>query len=260
MLPVVIPAAPDSPHLDDCLASLGDAPTYLVGEGRTVAVAEDAGFAARANAGLAAASADGHTAALLLNDDTRVRPGALDALAEAVGAHRLVGAVLEHWEGGVQQAGLQVTTRTGRVTARTQDPGSRTVQVDALGGAALAIDLALWSRLGGFDERFAFYFEDVDLCLRARATDVRPHLVGGARIRHRGGGTRSHRSPDAAFHLGRSHTLLARTLGGGPLRLGTVVAAGTAWTLRSVGLRGLPAFGRGVWSGSTYAGKPPGAR
>lgn len=254
MLPVVIPAAPGSPHLATCLASLpDDCVVYVVSEeaqgGTHVPVSNADGFAARANAGLGAAQADGHDAALLLNDDTALTPGALDALTHAVASHRLVGAVLEEWAGGVQQAGLCVSRRTGRVVARTADPGGATVDVPALSGAALAVELALWSALGGFDERFAFYFEDVDFCLRAGAAGVQPRLVGHARIRHRGGGTQRRRSVAAAGHLGRSHTLLARSIGGGALRYGTVVAAGTAWTLRSVGARGLPAFGRGVISG-----------
>ena len=259
MLPVVIPSAPGSPHLRDCVDGLlGAAGIYVVSEqdpevGQHVAVEDGAGFAHRANAGLAAARDDGHRAALLLNDDTRVQAGALSALAAALVQRRIVGAVLEHWTGGVQQAGLSVSQRSGRVVACTEDPVDGEAEVDAVGGAALGLDLDLWSALGGFDERYAFYFEDVDLCLRARSLGVRPLVVGAARVRHRGGGTRSHRSPDAAHHLGRSHTLLVRTLPGGRLatavRLATVLAAGTAWTLRSVGPQGLVPFGRGVLQG-----------
>lgn len=42
----------------------------------------------------------------------------------------------------------------------------------AVTGAALLIDGALFARLGGFDEAFPFGFEDVDLCLRARLEGV----------------------------------------------------------------------------------------
>ena len=259
MLPVVIPSAPGSPHLSACVASLpADTAIYVVSEeapgvGQHVPVPEGAGFARRANAGLAAARADGHRSALLLNDDTELEGGVLPALASALTRSRIVGAVLEHWDGGVQQAGLSLSRRSGRVVARTSEPGATESSVDAVGGAALALDLDLWSELGGFDERFDFYFEDVDLCLRARARGVRPLLVGSARIRHRGGGTQSLRSPEAARQLGRSHVLLVRSLPGGrlarSLRLTTVIGAGAAWTLRSVGASGLGQFGRGVLAG-----------
>jgi GT2 family glycosyltransferase len=259
VLPVVIPSAAASPHLAACVASLpSEAAVYVVSEvdpslGTHVPVSVDAGFARRANAGLAAAQADGHRAALLLNDDTELEAGVLPALSSALTRSRIVGAVLECWTGGVQQAGLSVSRRSGRVVARTSDPGATEARVDAVAGAALALDLDLWSELEGFDERFDFYFEDVDLCLRARALGVRPLLVGSARIRHRGGGTQSLQSPEAAHQLGRSHTLLVRSLRGGrvarSLRLTTVITAGTVWTLRSVGARGLGAFARGVRAG-----------
>lgn len=259
MLPVVIPSASASPHLAACVASLpANTAIYIVSEsdhgvGQLVPVPIDAGFARRANAGLAAARADGHRAALLLNDDTELEAGALPALASALTRSRIVGPVLENWTGGVQQAGLSVSRRSGRVVARTSDPGATERRVDAVAGAALALDLDLWADLGGFDERFDFYFEDVDLCLRAGALGVRPLLVGSSRIRHRGGGTRSLHSPQAAHQLGRSHVLLVRALPGGraarSLRLTTVITAGALWTVRSVGARGLGPFARGVRAG-----------
>ena len=258
MLPVVIPAAPGSPHLSTCLSSLGGAPVFLVSEegrgGAThVPVPTSAGFSARANAGLAAARAQGHAAALLLNDDTELVGDALRVLGDGVARHRLVGGVLEHWHGGVQQAGLDVSDRTGRIRGRVADPGSGARAVDALSGAALAIDLGLWAELGGFDERYAFYFEDIDLCRRARARGVDAMLLGAARIRHRGGGTRGGRSHDAAHHLGRSHTLFVRSLPGSALarslRMSAVVGVGAAWTVRSVGPSGLGPFVRGVLAG-----------
>jgi GT2 family glycosyltransferase len=265
-LAVVIPAAPASPWLAPCVVSVlaqEPAAVYVVSEvapqdveARHVPVTPGSGFARRANAGLAAARADGHLRALLLNDDTELRDGALRGLA-ACDAD-IVGAVLEHWEGGVQQAGLSVSSRTARVVSRTRAPtnGDSGAPVDAVGGGALCVELELWERLGGFDERYEFYFEDVDFCLRARAAGARVVVVDGARVRHRGGGTRSHRSADAAFHLGRSHVLLARGLGRGParlLRLGTVASAGAAWTLRSVGPAGLGPFVRGLIAGAKVA-------
>jgi len=253
-LAVVIPAAPDSPWLSACVASVqaqNPFAIYVVSEAAPtdavhhVAADPEDGFAARANRGLRRAHADGHARALLLNDDTELCDGALNQLAACDAP--ICGAVLEHWGGGVQQAGLRVSRRTGRVVASTRvgEP------IEALGGAALCVDLALFEQLGGFDERYQFYFEDVDFCLRAAQGGARIVLVPGARVRHRGGGTRSHQSPEAAFHLGRSHALLARGLGrrGRLLRLATVASAGAAWTVRSVGTRGLSAFARGFAAG-----------
>jgi len=257
---VVIPSAAGSPWLADAGASVradGAAAVLVVGEGpeADVAVAVDAGFAERANAGLRAAAEQGFDRALLFNDDAALEPGALAALGEALDdGVAIAGAVLLEWPGGaVQQAGLAVCERRARVKARTDDPGPSVTDVSAVGGAAMALDLAAWRDLGGFEERFTFYFEDVDLCLRAGDRALRVAVVGAARARHRGGGTRSHRSGEAAYHLGRSHALLARRMRGGPgaaaRRLAWVALLGATWTSRSVGPRGLGRFASGWMEG-----------
>lgn len=259
-LAVVIPAAADSPWLAASVASAQaqGGVVFVVSEGvaiegaTAVQVAEQAGFAARANAGLAAAAGAGFEQALLLNDDTELAPGALDHLARSARPNRVLGAVLIHWDGGgVQQAGLSV--RGARVRARTALAEGLS-PVDAVGGAAMGIPLALWTRLGGFDEGYHFYFEDLDFCLRARAEGAEILLVNAARVRHRGGGTRSHRSAAAAFHLGRSHARFSRSLGGGRgARAGRLLWTGTlglGWTLRSVGVAGVASFLRGLAEGA----------
>ncbi len=257
-LAIVIPAAEDSPWLAESVASANaqGGNVFVVSEGAVpagatgVAVSGNAGFAARANAGLAAALEAGFEQALLLNDDTALEPGALAALEREARPDRVLGAVLLDWEGGgVQQAGMSL--RGARVRART-DIGDGAV--DAVGGAAMLLPLALWRRLGGFDEAYQFYFEDLDLCLRARASGAEVRLVPDARIRHRGGGTRSHHSPEAAFHLGRSHARFSRRLGGGKgARAGRLLwtgALGLGWTLRSVGPGGVGSFLRGLAEGA----------
>jgi N-acetylglucosaminyl-diphospho-decaprenol L-rhamnosyltransferase len=252
-LAIVVPCAADSLWIEPLLPHLeGAGGVFVVSEadggGSWVAVDTGAGFAERANAGVAEAARQGFTRILLLNDDTVPEPGALEVLACERG---IVGAVLRDWDGPtVQQAGIDLL-RGGRIKARTRAPTAEFEAVDAVSGAAMAFDLKTWSDLGGFDEGYRFYFEDIDFCLRAEGP-VR--VARDAVVRHRGGGTRSHRSPDAAFHLGRSHARFARRLGGGRAkaggRLGVVAAAGTAWTLRSVGPKGLLPLWRGLRQGA----------
>lgn len=66
-------------------------------------------------------------------------------------------------------------------------PGDGLVAVEAVSGALMAVPRALWERLGGFDERFFLYGEDVDLCLRATAAGWQPVVACGAGYRHAGG-------------------------------------------------------------------------
>lgn len=47
-------------------------------------------------------------------------------------------------------------------------PGTRVRAVDQLDGALLVLRADRWAELGGFDERYELYYEDVDFCARIR--------------------------------------------------------------------------------------------
>lgn len=63
--------------------------------------------------------------------------------------------------------------------------------VPVLTGAVLLVRRDLWRRLGGFDERYVLYGEDVDLCLRARRLGATAMFTPAARYRHTGGASSS---------------------------------------------------------------------
>ncbi len=60
---------------------------------------------------------------------------------------------------------------------------------DWVSGAALVLRRDLFEELGGFDERFFLYFEDVDLARRARSRGIVAWRSPCITIRHRGGGS-----------------------------------------------------------------------
>lgn len=66
-------------------------------------------------------------------------------------------------------------------------PQARTKRVDWVTGAALAIRRELFEKIGGFDENIFMYFEDSDLCIRARKTGAQIYLFTGSSIIHFGG-------------------------------------------------------------------------
>lgn len=58
------------------------------------------------------------------------------------------------------------------------------VEVDWLAGLCLAMRTETFRRLGGFDERYYMYCEDVDLCVRARLLGLRILLLSDLRVVH----------------------------------------------------------------------------
>jgi N-acetylglucosaminyl-diphospho-decaprenol L-rhamnosyltransferase len=62
-------------------------------------------------------------------------------------------------------------------------------EIDSVTGAFFLVRTTLFAGLGGFDERFFMYLEDLDFSLRARQTGVRSVILGGVTARHIGGGS-----------------------------------------------------------------------
>lgn len=77
--------------------------------------------------------------------------------------------------------------RTAHAMRDWDHAGSRAV--DQVIGAFFLIRRAVFDELGGFDERFFVYFEEVDLALRARRAGWRSMFFGDAQAFHKGGGT-----------------------------------------------------------------------
>ncbi len=77
---------------------------------------------------------------------------------------------------------------------RNDDPGDDAQDVDWASGACLVIRRELIDRIGGLDEAFFMYSEDVDYCLRAWRAGYRVLYRPGAVVTHLGGQT-SARTP-----------------------------------------------------------------
>ena len=84
-----------------------------------------------------------------------------------------------------------------------------TAKVDQVMGAFLLIRRPIFEQLGGFDERFFLYYEDVDLCLAARQAGWRVLYFAGARAIHAGGGSTDAVKGERLHHLAISRTVYA---------------------------------------------------
>ena len=85
----------------------------------------------------------------------------------------------------------------------------RTQVVEQVPGAFFLIRRALFEQLGGFDERFFMYYEDVDLSYRARLAGWNTLFIGDIFVQHVGGGTTEPIKGRRLFYSLRSRVLYA---------------------------------------------------
>jgi len=169
-----------------------------------LALVENRGFSAGNNAGLRClgSGAAGPDWVLLLNPDTVVHPGALQALldcGEAGPRVGLVGARLEHPDGTPQSStfrfhglanqldealSLGLASRLLAPWALVLPPPPVSARVDWVSGACLLVRGALLDEVGGLDEGYFLYYEEVDLCLRAARAGWECHYQPASRVTH----------------------------------------------------------------------------
>jgi GT2 family glycosyltransferase len=80
----------------------------------------------------------------------------------------------------------------------------RAEEVLAPHGCACALRKAMLDRIGGFDEDFFCYLEDLDLGMRGQLAGWKCWYVPGARVRHRKSGTAGNYSVFKAYHVERN--------------------------------------------------------
>jgi GT2 family glycosyltransferase len=164
-----------------------------------VAMPTNVGFAAAMNRGVAATSAP---FVLGLNADTVVVPGAIGTLATALAADPGLGgvqprilqlegdAVGDPEAGRLYSAGMALT-----IDGRAFETGAGDLQSErwlrgreifGVCGAACLLRRELFTELGGYDESYVSFYEDVDLNVRARIAGRRFAYVPEAAVWHAG--------------------------------------------------------------------------
>ncbi len=153
---------------------------------KVIANGGNVGFAAGNNVALRAllAEAGGSAAdiALLLNPDVVLSPTYVAALAATMAADptiAIAGGKLWYPDGTtLQHAGGYITrpqAMPGHYGVGERDTGQQDTARDVtyVIGAALAVRLSALAHIGLFDEGFFLFYEDTDLCVRARAAGYR---------------------------------------------------------------------------------------
>ena len=150
---------------------------------RVLVMARNLGFAQAVNRGAAGA---GGGLVMLLNPDAELRPGAVSAMLQALEQDPGRGAIsprVERPDGRLDPAcrrsfpsptvalfRLSGLSRLRRGSARlgaynlTHIPPDRAMAVDSGSGACLLVRRQVWDRVGGLDEGYFMYGEDLELC------------------------------------------------------------------------------------------------
>ena len=197
------------PDLARCLAALSPQVDELVVvanppvpevEARLIVSDPPVGFAANANRGIAATSAP---FVVLANPDTVPQTDAVSTLTEfAAGKPRsgIVGPELRYPDGRWQPSRRRFPTVSGTLVRRTplrrvlggtqrghyllDERPAEPVEADWMLGAFLLLRREMLDELGGFDERFRLYGEDIDLCYRASRAGWECWYVPQAVVQH----------------------------------------------------------------------------
>jgi N-acetylglucosaminyl-diphospho-decaprenol L-rhamnosyltransferase len=147
------------------------------------------GFAGGCNVGAAASRAP---LLLFLNPDAIPAPGSLDALRRVAAERPGWGA----WQALVTLPGGHEINTSGGVThflgmgwagscgQPVETAPADLAEVSFASGAALVVRRDAWDRVGGFDERYFMYGEDLDLALRLWLSGYGVGLVPAARVEH----------------------------------------------------------------------------
>lgn len=173
---------------------------------RLITNAVNRGFGAAVNQALALAQG---RAVLIINPDTLLPIGLVSQLLDHLDRHPAVGIAAPRLADAAGQPVLSaypfLTPATvawrhfqvnrlwpgqvgGRYRSATLAPPTATaINVDWVQGACLLLRRSMLDEIGGFDERFFLYAEEVDLMRRAHLANWQTHLLTWLVVRHREG-------------------------------------------------------------------------
>lgn len=177
------------------------------------------GFTGGNNRGINFALEQGADYVLLLNNDTTVEPHALTELVAAAEADRFCGILTpvihyfdhkdEVWFAG---SAMDLSRGTAvhdnsHVPARVELPR----QIPWASGCAMLMPRRVLESVGGLDDRYFIYWEDVDFNLRVRAIGYKVSLVPASRIYHKVSRSPIGNSASGRYYYVRNNLLMIKT-------------------------------------------------
>jgi N-acetylglucosaminyl-diphospho-decaprenol L-rhamnosyltransferase len=198
LLPVLMPQVDELVVVANTPASVGDVPESV----QVLANDEPKGFAANVNQGVAATRAE---YVLTVNPDAVPLEDAIGALRRFMDEHdrcSVAGPRMVYPDGTVQPSRRRFPTVLGTLVRRTPlrlvfdpyrlqrrhyhlgDDPAEPVRAEWMLGGFLLLRRTMLDELGGLDERFRLYGEDIDLCYRAAKAGWECWYVPEAVVEH----------------------------------------------------------------------------
>jgi GT2 family glycosyltransferase len=185
------------------------------------------GFAGGSNIGIRLALDRSAEYLWVLNNDIVVEPGTLSALISVATSRPGIGVI------GAAVWRLAVDTEPSMHTEAFRWRGEYRLPsacpeadsanaavghpVDDVAGSSALLDAAMLRQIGLFEERFFHYWDDVELCARARRAGWSVEHACQARLWHVVGATVPTESPQAQYYFVRNWLLFSRWAGRGSL-------------------------------------------
>jgi GT2 family glycosyltransferase len=182
-----------------------------------IALSENRGYAGNNNVGIAAALARGADWVLVLNEDTLLAPDCISTLVE-VGEQDarigIVGPMVYHADepNVIQSAGgwMDARWRAGHLGQNEADRGQFTEPHDVvwISGCAIMVRRAVIEQVGMLDDRFFYYWEETEWCMRARKACWRIVHAPAAKLWHKGVRRDYRPGPNVAYYGVRNRFML----------------------------------------------------
>jgi GT2 family glycosyltransferase len=185
------------------------------------------GFGGGANIGIHKALDRGAEYVWVLNNDIEVEPATLSSLVSVARSRPGIGVIgaavwraapdtepsmhteAFRWRGEYRLP--SACPETGSANAAVRHP------VDDVAGSSALLDAAMLRQIGPFEERFFHYWDDVEICARARSSGWSVEHACKARLWHVVGATVPTDSAQAQYYFVRNWLLFSRWAGRGNL-------------------------------------------
>jgi hypothetical protein len=175
------------------------------------------GYAGNNNVGIREAVAHGADWILVLNEDTLL---AEDCLAELVSFGEanpragVLGPLVYHFDepGVIQSAGGSLSRSWDSIHIGQNEPDrgqyAQPRPVDWVSGCAILVRRGVIDQVGMLDERFFYYWEETEWCLRARRAGWQVWHVPQAKLWHKGVQRNYSPSPNVTYYNARNRLLM----------------------------------------------------